>query len=67
MLVSAPAHMVPAKLVQHIEGQSSRRLQDEFPELSARQWGAVDEATVKAYTNQRWDEDDDEEPTGFSW
>ncbi len=73
MLVSSPAHLAPAKLVQYIKGRSSRRLQDEFPELRKRYWGqhlwargyfcatvgAVDEETVKAYIeNQRWDEDD---------
>jgi putative transposase len=28
MLLSAPAQLAPAKLVQHIKGRSSRRLQD---------------------------------------
>ena len=61
------------KLVQYIKGRSSRRLQEEFPELRKRYWGqhlwargyfcatvgAVDEATIKAYIeNQKWDEDD---------
>jgi putative transposase len=61
MLLPAPAH----------KGRSSRRLQDEFPELRKRYWvqhlwargyfcatvGAVDEDTVKAYIeSQRWDE-----------
>ena len=73
LLVSAPAHLSPAKLEQYIKGRSSRRLQDEFPELRKRYWGqhlwargyfcatvgAVDEQTVKAYIeNQKWDEDD---------
>jgi len=73
MLLSAPAHMAPSKLVQFLKGRSSRRLQEEFPELRKRNWGqhlwargyfcatvgAVDEATIKAYIeNQKWDEDD---------
>ena len=73
MLLSAPAHLAPAKLVQYIKGRSSRRLQDEFPELRKRYWGqhlwargylcatvgAVDEKTIQEYTeNQRWDADD---------
>ena len=73
MLVWAPAHLAPAKLVQYIKGRSSRRLQEEFPELRKRYWGqhlwgrgyfcatvgAVDEATIQAYIeNQKWDEDD---------
>ena len=73
MLVSAPAHLAPSKLVQYIKGRSSRRLQEEFPSLRKRYWGqhlwargyfcatvgAVDEETIKAYIeNQKWDEDD---------
>jgi REP element-mobilizing transposase RayT len=63
VLLSAPSHLAPAKLVQYIKGRSSRRLQDEFPELRKQYWGqnlwargyfcatvgAVDEATIKAY------------------
>jgi len=73
MLVSAPAHLAPFKLVQYIKGRSSRRLQEEFPSLRKRYWGqhrwargyfcatvgAVDEEMIKAYIeNQKWDEDD---------
>jgi hypothetical protein len=65
--------MAPSKLVQYIKGRSSRRLQEEFPNLRNRYWGQhlwargyfcatvgpVDEETIKAYIeNQRWDEDD---------
>jgi len=39
MLVSAPAHMAPSKLVQYNKGRSSRRLQEEFPRLRKRYWG----------------------------
>lgn len=73
MLVSSPATIAPAKLVQYRKGRSSRRLQDEFPELRKRYWGqhlwargyfcasvgAVDETTIKKYIeDQRWDDDD---------
>ena len=73
MLVSSPAHLSRAKLVQYLKGRSSRRLQEEFPHLRKRYWGhhlwargyfcatvgAVDEETIKAYIeNQKWDEDD---------
>ena len=72
MLVSAPPHLAPSKLVQYIQGRSSRRLQDEFPHLRKRYWGqqlwgrgyfcatvgAVDEQTVREYIEgQKWDED----------
>ena len=74
MLVSAPADLSPAKLAQYIKGRSSRRLQDEFPELRKRYWGqhlwargyfcatvgAVDEKTIRDYIeNQRWDQDEE--------
>ena len=73
MLVSCEPDMAPAKLVQYLKGRSSRKLQDEFPELRKRYWGhhlwargyfcasvgAVDEETIKKYIeNQKWDEDD---------
>ena len=73
MLVSCPANLAPAKVVQYLKGRSSRRLQDEFPELRKRYWGqhlwawgyfcasvgAVDEETIRKYIeNQKWDEED---------
>jgi putative transposase len=73
MLLSAPADLSPAKLVQYIKGRSSRRIQEEFPEIRKRYWGqhlwargyfcatvgAVDEETIKKYIeNQQWDQDD---------
>lgn len=73
MLLSAPANLAPAKLVQYSKGRSSRRLQDEFPELRKRYWGqhlwargyfcatvgAVAEATIREYIeDQKWDQDD---------
>jgi putative transposase len=62
MLLSAPPHLAPAKLAQYITGRSSRRLQEEFPDLRQRYWGqhlwargyfcatvgAVDEATIQS-------------------
>ena len=72
MLVSAPPHLAPAKLVQYIKGRSSRRLQEEFPHLKKKYWGqhlwargyfcatvgAVNEETVRAYIeSQKWDAD----------
>jgi putative transposase len=73
MLVSSPPDLAPSKLVQYLKGRSSRRLQDEFPELRKRYWGqhlwargyfcatvgAVDEELIKKYIeDQKWDEDD---------
>ena len=72
MLVSGTPELSPAKMVQYIKGRSSRRLQDEFPELRKRYWGqhlwargyfcatvgAVDEKTIREYIeNQKWNDD----------
>ena len=39
MLVSCDPVLSPAKLAQYMKGRSSRKLQDEFPELRKRYWG----------------------------
>ena len=36
VMVSAPAHLSPAKIVQYLKGKSSYRLQREFPQLQKR-------------------------------
>ena len=68
MLVSAPAHLAPSKLVQYIKGRSWRRLQDELPELRKRYWGqhlwargyfcATVEETIQRYIEgQKWEDE----------
>ena len=72
MLVSGTPELSPAKMVQYIKGRTSRRLQEEFPELRKGYWGqhlwargyfcatvgAVDEKTIREYIeNQKWDDD----------
>lgn len=39
MLVSVPPHLSVSKLMQHVKGKSSRKLQMEFKELRQRYWG----------------------------
>ena len=73
MLVSAPPGHGAGQVGAVSKGRSSRRLQDEFPELRKRYWGqhlwargyfcasvgAVDEETIKKYIeDQKWDEED---------
>lgn len=74
VLISAPSHLSPAKIVQYLKGKSSYRLQREFPELKKKYWGshlwsrgyfcctvgAVTEEMVKKYI-----EDQDDVPQGF--
>jgi putative transposase len=70
ILVSAPAHLSPAKIMQYLKGKSSYRLQREFPQLQKRYWGrhlwargyfgstvgAVTEAQIKQYIENQSDE-----------
>lgn len=39
IFVSSPPHLAPAKLIQYIKGTTSRKVQQEFPELKKRYWG----------------------------
>ncbi len=39
ILVSCPPTLSPAKIVQYIQGVSSRKLQEEFSHLQKRYWG----------------------------
>ena len=39
VLVGAPSHLSPAKMLQYLKGKSSYRLQREFPGLRKRYWG----------------------------
>ena len=72
ILVSAPPSLSASKLIQYIKGRSSRKLQQEFPDLRRRFWGqhlwgrgyfcatvgAVDEETIKKYIeDQKWEDD----------
>ena len=39
VLLSCPAKLSPAKVMQYLKGRSSRMLQQEFPHLKKRYWG----------------------------
>lgn len=39
IFVSTPPSLAPAKLTQYLKGVTSRKLQQEFPELKKRYWG----------------------------
>ena len=71
VLVSAPAYLSPAKMVQYLKGKSSYRLLREFPSLQKRYWGqhfwgrgyfcstvgAVSEQQIKDYIENQTDGD----------
>ncbi|MDL1989207.1 MAG: IS200/IS605 family transposase [Deltaproteobacteria bacterium] len=72
VLISAPAHLSPAKIIQYLKGKSSYRLQREFHQLRKTYWGrhlwargyfgstvgAVTEAQIKQYIENQSDEAD---------
>ena len=74
MLVSIPPHLSVAKLMQHVKGKSSRKLQMEFKELHQRYWGkhvwargyfcatagVVTEDQIKHYIEHHTEHEDEE-------
>ena len=62
VLISAPSHLSPAKILQYLKGKSSYRLQREFPQLRKMYWGrhlwsrGYFGATVGAVSFKIWDE-----------
>ena len=39
LLLSIPPYMAVSRVIQHVKGESSRKLQLEFPHLKKRYWG----------------------------
>ena len=70
VLISAPSHLSPAKIMQYLKGKSSYRLQSEFPQLRKKYWGrhlwgrgyfgstvgVVTEEQIKQYIENQSDE-----------
>ena len=74
VMVGAPSHFSPAKIVQFLKGKSSYRLQREFRELQKTYWGrhlwarGYFSATVDAVTEEqikKYIEDQSDEPDTF--
>ena len=77
MLLEIPPHTAVSRVVQHLKGESSRKLQIEFPQLGKQFWGqhmwaigyfcattgAVTDATVKAYIEEQGKKETDEDKT----
>ena len=71
--VSVPPYLSISKLVQYLKGKSSRKIQQEFPELRKRYWGKhlwavgyfvrttgnVTDAMIKAYIESHNQRNDD--------
>ena len=72
LLVSIPPRHAVSKMVQHMKGVSSRKVQQEFPELRKQYWGrhfwaigffsattgTVSDETIKDYIEHQDDDED---------
>ena len=70
VMVGAPSHLSPSKIMQYLKGKSSYRLQREFPQLRKSYWGrhlwargyfgatvgSVTEEMIKNYIENQADE-----------
>jgi len=80
LLISCPPYISISKLIQYIKGNSSKKLQSEFPQIRKDYWGKhfwsvgyfcatvgnVNEETIENYIQNKDDEElDDPFTTGF--
>lgn len=77
MLVSIPPHTAVSRVVQHMKGESSRKLQMEYPILGKQFWGqhfwqtgyfccttgSVTEATIKQYIEEQGKREENDDRT----
>ena len=77
MLLSIPPYMAVSRIVQHLKGESSRKLQMEFPQLRKQFWGqhlwaigyfccttgTVTEGVIKQYIEDQGKKEEDEDKT----
>ena len=77
LMLEIPPYMAVSRLVQHLKGESSRKLQMEFPQLRKQFWGqhfwqigyfvsttgSVNEKTVREYIAEQGKKEEDEDKT----
>jgi putative transposase len=77
MLLEIPPHIAVSRVVQHLKGESSRKLQMEFPQLGKQFWGqhmwaigyfcvttgTVTETVIKQYIEEQGKKETDEDKT----
>jgi putative transposase len=77
ILVDIPPYMAVSRIVQHLKGESSRKLQMEFPYLQKQFWGqhlwaigyfcattgSVTQDTIKKYIEDQGKKEEDEDKT----
>ena len=73
IMVNVPPHLSVSRLMQHIKGKSSRKMQMEYKELNRKYWGrhiwargyfcattgVVGEEQIKSYTENHSEEEED--------
>jgi putative transposase len=74
LLLSIPPYVAVSRIVQHLKGESSRKLQMEYPQLKKQFWGqhlwaigyfsattgAITEDTVRKYIEEQGKHEEDE-------
>lgn len=77
LLLSIPPYVAVSRIVQHLKGESSRKLQMEYPQLKKQFWGQhlwaigyfcattgqITEETVKKYIEEQGKHEEDEDGT----
>ena len=77
LMLEIPPYMAVSRMVQHLKGESSRKLQMEFPQLKKQFWGqhfwqigyfvattgSVNEKTVRDYIAEQGKKEEDEDRT----
>lgn len=79
LLLSIPPHYAVSKIVQHMKGVSSRKVQQEFPEIRKHYWGkhfwaigfysatcgTVSDETISDYIKNQNESDDENFKVGY--
>ena len=77
LMLEIPPYIAVSRIVQHLKGESSRKLQMEFPQLKKQFWGqhfwqigyfvsttgSVNEKTVRDYIAEQGKKEEDEDRT----
>jgi putative transposase len=77
LLLQIPPYIAVSRIVQHLKGESSRKLQMEFPQLHKQFWGqhfwaigyfctttgTVTESVVRKYIEEQGKQEEDEDKT----
>lgn len=77
LMLEIPPYIAVSRIVQHLKGESSRKLQMEFPQLQKQFWGqhlwaigyfcvttgTVTDQTIKKYIEEQGKQEEDEDRT----